>query len=220
MTTDRTMRTAQQLYEGIDVGQGAIGLITYMRTDSVTLSEDALVEIRHYIENKLDKNFLPSKANVYKTKSKNAQEAHEAIRPTSIYRTPEEVKPFLNNDQFRLYQMIWKRTVASQMTPAKFDSTSVDIEMGNGIFRTTGQIQTFAGFLSVYEEDTDDDEDGEEGSKNCQTWPKAMCCPLTHCAANNTLPNRRHAIPKPHWSKPWKNLALVALRLTPALFRP
>ena len=178
MTTDRTMRTAQQLYEGIDVGQGAIGLITYMRTDSVTLSEDALVEIRHYIENKLDKNFLPSKANVYKTKSKNAQEAHEAIRPTSIYRTPEEVKPFLNNDQFRLYQMIWKRTVASQMTPAKFDLTSVDIEMGNGIFRTTGQIQTFAGFLSVYEEDTDDDEDGEEGGKKLPDMSEGDVLPV------------------------------------------
>ena len=165
MTTDRTMRTAQQLYEGIDVGQGAIGLITYMRTDSVTLSDEALTEIRHYIEYKIGKDYLPASAKQYKTKSKNAQEAHEAIRPTSVYRTPESVKPFLSADQFKLYQMIWQRTVACQMTAAKFDQTTVDIRLGEGIFRATGQVQTFAGFLSVYEEGTDDNEEGEEHKK-------------------------------------------------------
>ena len=157
-TTDRTMRTAQQLYEGIDVGQGAIGLITYMRTDSVNLADEALTEIRHYIENKIGKEYLPSASKQYKTKSKNAQEAHEAIRPTSVYRTPESVKPFLSADQFKLYQMIWQRTVACQMTPAKFDQTTVDITVGKGVFRVTGQVQTFAGFLSVYEESSDDEE--------------------------------------------------------------
>ena len=165
MTTDRTMRTAQQLYEGIDVGQGAIGLITYMRTDSVTLSDEALTEIRHYIENKIGKDYLPSAAKQYKTKSKNAQEAHEAIRPTSVYRTPESVKPFLSADQFKLYQMIWQRTVACQMAPAKFDQTTVDIAVGEGIFRVTGQVQTFAGFLSVYEESTDDADEDEDNKK-------------------------------------------------------
>ena len=165
MTTDRTMRTAQQLYEGIDVGQGAIGLITYMRTDSVTLSDEALTEIRHYIEHKIGKDYLPASAKPYKTKSKNAQEAHEAIRPTSVYRTPESVKPFLSADQFKLYQMIWQRTVACQMTAAKFDQTTVDIRLGEGIFRATGQVQTFAGFLSVYEEGTDDNEEGEDHKK-------------------------------------------------------
>ncbi len=165
MTTDRTMRTAQQLYEGIDVGQGAIGLITYMRTDSVTLSEEALTEIRHYIENKIGKDYLPISAKQYKTKSKNAQEAHEAIRPTSVYRTPESVKPFLSADQFKLYQMIWQRTVACQMTPAKFDQTTVDIYVGEGVFRVTGQVQTFAGFLSVYEEGVDDSDEGEDNKK-------------------------------------------------------
>nr|MBP8876017.1 type I DNA topoisomerase [Neisseria sp.] len=165
MTTDRTMRTAQQLYEGIDVGQGAIGLITYMRTDSVTLSDEALTEIRHYIENKIGKDYLPASAKQYKTKSKNAQEAHEAIRPTSVYRTPESVKPFLSADQFKLYQMIWQRTVACQMTPAKFDQTTVDIAMGEGIFRVTGQVQTFAGFLSVYEEGTDESDEDEDNKK-------------------------------------------------------
>lgn len=162
MSTDRTMRTAQQLYEGIDVGQGATGLITYMRTDSVTLSQEAIVEIRHYIENKKGEDYLPKSPNLYKTKSKNAQEAHEAIRPTSIYRSPETVKPFLSNDQFRLYQMIWQRTLASQMTPAKFDTTAVDLSTQEATFRVNGQVQTFAGFLSVYEEGTDEspEEDG------------------------------------------------------------
>ena len=165
MTTDRTMRTAQQLYEGMDVGQGAIGLITYMRTDSVSLSEEAITEMRHYIEHKIGPDFLPSKVNVYKTKAKNAQEAHEAIRPTSVYRTPESVKPFLSADQFRLYQMIWQRSVACQMAPARFDTTTVDITVGDGVFRVTGQVQTFAGFLSVYEEDVDDADEDENNKK-------------------------------------------------------
>lgn len=175
-TTDRTMRTAQQLFEGIDVGQGAVGLITYMRTDSVTLSEDALVEIRHYIDNKIGSDFLPSSPKIYKTKAKNAQEAHEAIRPTSVYRTPESVKPFLSPDQFKLYQMIWQRTVACQMVDAKFDATTVDIRMGEGIFRASGQVLVFAGFLSVYQEGQDEDEAGEEHKK------------LPEMAAGDTLP--------------------------------
>ena len=165
MTTDRTMRTAQQLYEGIDVGQGAIGLITYMRTDSVSLADEALTEIRHYIEHKIGTDYLPASAKHYKTKSKNAQEAHEAIRPTSVYRSPDSVKPFLTADQFKLYQMIWQRTVACQMNAAKFDQTTVDIALGNGLFRVTGQVQTFAGFLSVYEEGTDDSEESEDHKK-------------------------------------------------------
>ncbi|MDF7675355.1 type I DNA topoisomerase [Neisseriaceae bacterium ESL0693] len=165
MTTDRAMRTAQQLYEGVDVGQGAVGLITYMRTDSVNLSDDAVVEIRHYIEHKIGQDYLPNTPKTYKTKSKNAQEAHEAIRPTSVYRTPEAVKPFLTADQFKLYQMIWQRAVACQMAPARFDTTTVDIAVGEGVFRVTGQIQTFAGFLSVYEEGVDDSEDDENSKK-------------------------------------------------------
>ena len=164
-TTDRTMRTAQQLFEGIDVGQGAVGLITYMRTDSVTLSDDALTEIRHYIDNKIGADYLPKAAKVYKTKSKNAQEAHEAIRPTSVYRTPESVKPFLSADQFKLYQMIWQRTVACQMVEARFDATTVDIAVGDGVFRANGQVLVFAGFLSVYQEGQDEDDESEEGKK-------------------------------------------------------
>ncbi|OSI09911.1 type I DNA topoisomerase [Neisseria canis] len=165
MTTDRTMRTAQQLFEGIDVGQGAVGLITYMRTDSVSLSADAVVELRHYIENKIGADFLPKEARAYKTKSKNAQEAHEAIRPTSVYRTPESVKPFLSTDQFKLYQMIWQRTVACQMVDAKFDATTVDIHVGQGVFRVTGQVLAFAGFLNVYQEGQDEDDEDENNKK-------------------------------------------------------
>lgn len=165
MTTDRIMRTAQQLFEGIDVGQGAVGLITYMRTDSVTLSEDALTEIRHYIENKIGLDYLPKNIKTYKTKSKNAQEAHEAIRPTSVYRSPESVKPFLNNDQYKLYQMIWQRTMASQMNDARFDATTVDIQVGEGIFRANGQVLIFSGFLSVYQEGQDEEDESENHKK-------------------------------------------------------
>ncbi|AXK38609.1 type I DNA topoisomerase [Crenobacter cavernae] len=164
MTTDRTMRTAQQLYEGMDVGQGTVGLITYMRTDSVALAAEAVTEIRHYIENKFDAASLPKNPVAFKNKAKNAQEAHEAIRPTSIYRTPESVKPFLTADQFKLYEMVWKRTLACQMAPAKFDTTSIDIAVGEGVFRATGQVLVFAGFLAVYEEDVDDAED-EDNAK-------------------------------------------------------
>ena len=159
MTTDRTMKTAQQLYEGIDVGSGTTGLITYMRTDSVNLAAEAVAEIRQYIGEKIGEEYLPKSANMYKTKSKNAQEAHEAIRPTSVYRTPDSVKPYLSADQFKLYRMIWQRTVACQMAAAKFDATTVDLSLGKGLFRVTGQVQTFAGFLSVYEEGKDDTED-------------------------------------------------------------
>ena len=164
-TTDRTMRTAQQLFEGMDVGQGAVGLITYMRTDSVTLSQDAITEIRHFIANKIGDDYLPTSAKIYKTKSKNAQEAHEAIRPTSVYRTPESVKPFLSTDQFKLYQMIWQRSVACQMVDAKFDATTVDINIGEGVFRTTGQVLVFDGFLHVYQEAIDEDTDDEDNNK-------------------------------------------------------
>lgn len=163
MTTDRAMRAAQNLYEGIDVGQGIVGLITYMRTDSVALAKDALEEIRAYIGDQYTADYLPKEAVVYRNKTKNAQEAHEAIRPTSVLRTPESVKSFLTVDQARLYEMIWKRTVASQMTPAQFDTVSVDLapRIADTIFRATGQTLAFPGFIDLYREDQDDTE--EEG---------------------------------------------------------
>ncbi|MGB9129972.1 MAG: type I DNA topoisomerase [Thiobacillus sp.] len=159
MTTDRVMRTAQQLYEGVDLGEGPVGLITYMRTDSVNLAQEAITDIRKYVGAHFDKDYLPPAAIAYKAKTKNAQEAHEAVRPTSVTRTPEAVKPFLTHDQARLYELIWKRTVSCQMTPAQFDTVAADITVGEGTFRATGQTLAFAGFLAVYQDD--EEEEGE-----------------------------------------------------------
>jgi DNA topoisomerase-1 len=158
MTTDRVMRTAQQLYEGIDLGEGPVGLITYMRTDSVNLAQEAITDIRKYVGSNFDKEYLPPAALHYKAKTKNAQEAHEAVRPTSVTRTPEAVKAFLTHDQARLYELIWKRTVACQMTPAQFDTVAADITVGEGTFRATGQTLAFAGFLAVYQDDEEEEE--------------------------------------------------------------
>ncbi|MDA8415707.1 MAG: type I DNA topoisomerase [Betaproteobacteria bacterium] len=156
-TTDRAMKVAQQLYEGIDIGSGSVGLISYMRTDSVQLSHEALDDIRQHISGHFSAEYLPEKPLVYANKSKNAQEAHEAIRPTAISRTPENLRAHLTPDQFRLYEMIWKRTVSCQMTPARFDTVSADIACGSeAIFRATGQTMIFPGFIAVYREDSDD----------------------------------------------------------------
>ena len=156
-STERTMRVAQQLYEGIDLGAGPIGLISYMRTDSVTLARDALDEIREFISNRYGKSQLPEHPRRYKTKTKNAQEAHEAIRPTSAMRTPDEVKPRLTTDQFRLYELIWKRTIACQMIHAIFDTVAVDLACGeHHSFRATGSTLREPGFMAVYREGTDD----------------------------------------------------------------
>ncbi|HYJ18376.1 MAG TPA: type I DNA topoisomerase [Burkholderiales bacterium] len=164
MTSRSTMSTAQQLYEGVDIDGGTVGLITYMRTDSFSLANEALQEIRGYIQQKFDSDYLPSAPIQYRSKSKNAQEAHEAIRPTSVVRTPDSVRKFLTADQAALYEMIWKRTVACQMTPAKYDTTSVDISVGHAdtLFRATGQVLIFPGFMAVYLEDADDVEQEEE----------------------------------------------------------
>ena len=158
LTARSTMSAAQQLYEGIDIGGSVEGLITYMRTDSVSLSNDAIKDIRQYVSTNFSKDYLPAKPIVYKTKSKNAQEAHEAVRPTSIARTPESLKRALRPDQAALYEMIWKRTVASQMAAAKFDTTSVDLSANpkGTTFRASGQILVFPGFMSVYLEGADD----------------------------------------------------------------
>ena len=165
MTTERTMRIAQQLYEGIDIGGSTVGLITYMRTDSLSLAGEAIQEMRDYVSRTFDAGYLPRQPNVYKSKAKNAQEAHEAIRPTSILRTPESVSKYLNQDQARLYEMIWKRAIASQMSPAQFDTVSLDISLvhPDSLFRATGQTLVFPGFIAVYREGVDDEEDSEEG---------------------------------------------------------
>jgi len=163
-TAQRTMRIAQQLYEGIDTGDGAVGLISYMRTDSVTLADEALAEIRGYVTERYGAAALPKEPRRYKTKAKNAQEAHEAIRPTSIRRLPDEIAPHLTKEQQRLYELIWKRTVACQMIHATIDTVAVDLAAGSGnLFRATGSTIADPGFISVYLEGRDDaaDEDGE-----------------------------------------------------------
>ncbi len=163
--TQRTMRTAQGLYEGIDTGDGSVGLITYMRTDSVTLSNDALDDIRKLISERYGKNNLPESAPIYKTKAKNAQEAHEGIRPTSAARTPEDMKSHLSDDEFKLYSLIWKRTIASQMVPAIFDTVALDLVPAKqpevGRFRASGQTLVEPGFIAVYQEGSDDVKDEE-----------------------------------------------------------
>lgn len=163
-TASRTMRTAQQLYEGIDTGQGAVGLISYMRTDSVNLAQEALAEIRQLIATRYGENNVPKQPHVYKNKSKNAQEAHEAIRPTSVERVPESIKEHLSAEQFKLYQLIWKRTVASQMVHATLDTVAVDLAAGKaGVFRANGSTVVDPGFMVVYQEglDTSKIEDDE-----------------------------------------------------------
>ncbi len=171
MTTDRVMRTAQQLYEGVDLGEGPVGLITYMRTDSVNLAQEAITDIRKHVSAHFDKDFLPPTAQQYKAKTKNAQEAHEAVRPTSITRTPDSVRERLSHDQARLYELIWKRTVASQMTAAQFDTVAADITVGEATFRATGQTLAFAGFLAVYQEDDEEEESKLPPLKEGETLP-------------------------------------------------
>ncbi|MCG5535963.1 DNA topoisomerase I [Ectothiorhodospira mobilis] len=157
-SASRTMRVAQQLYEGIDLGTGPIGLISYMRTDSVTLANEAIQEIRGLIAQRYGQDKVPDSPRTYKTKSKNAQEAHEAIRPTSVQRLPEELKDHLSQDQRRLYELIWKRTVACQMIHATLDTVAAELEAGGPehVFRATGSSVRDPGFMAVYREDQDD----------------------------------------------------------------
>ncbi len=178
MSADRTMRIAQQLYEGIDIGGQTVGLISYMRTDSVTLAQEALQEIRGYIGEHFSADYLPKAALTYKSKAKNAQEAHEAVRPTSIARTPEGMREYLAIDQARLYEMIWKRTLACQMSPARFDTVSLDIRLGGDdtLFRASGQTLVFPGFIAVYQESTDDSE--EEESKKLPPLEEGETIPM------------------------------------------
>ncbi len=157
-SASRTMRIAQQLYEGVDLGAGPVGLITYMRTDSVNLADEAVAEIRTLIEDRYGAKLLPPKPRRYKTAAKNAQEAHEAIRPTSVLRLPEEIKAHLDRDQARLYELIWKRTVASQMIHATLDTVAVELACGSeeDRFRATGSHVREPGFMRVYQEGRDD----------------------------------------------------------------
>ncbi|HKV23273.1 MAG TPA: type I DNA topoisomerase [Candidatus Acidoferrum sp.] len=168
-TAKRTMSLAQKLYEGVELGdEGSVALITYMRTDSVNVSNDALAQVRELIPDRFGASYLPEKPNFYKSK-KDAQEAHEAVRPTDVSRAPEDVRKYLDDDLFKLYQLIWQRFVASQMLPAVFDHTTIDIAASDYTFRATGSVQKFDGYLRVYQlpasnadrEDDEMDDDGE-----------------------------------------------------------
>jgi DNA topoisomerase I len=171
-TARKTMAAAQQLYEGIDLGQGPIGLITYMRTDSTNVSELAQEETRAYVTERYGPNFLPAEAPKYKTKARGAQEAHEAIRPTSIMRHPETIKEFLNRDQFRLYQLVWQRFVASQMTAAVYDTLNVEVTGKSSdhqyLLRVSGSTIQFPGYLIVYEEARDEDQQPAEEEREAR----------------------------------------------------
>ncbi|MDE0155983.1 MAG: DNA topoisomerase I [Gammaproteobacteria bacterium] len=161
-TAQQTMRVAQQLYEGIDTGSGAVGLITYMRTDSVSLAADAINEMRWYIDKQYGAKYLPERPRRFRTRSKNAQEAHEAIRPTSVQRVPEEIRSKLSKEQFRLYELIWKRALASQMAQAVIDTVAVDLECGPGaLMRANGATVVEKGFMILYTEGEDDRKTGQ-----------------------------------------------------------
>jgi DNA topoisomerase-1 len=153
-----TMRLAQQLYEGVDIGGETVGLITYMRTDGVTMAREAIMGIRDHVKSAFGPDYLPGAPREYSSKAKNAQEAHEAVRPTDVTRTPQQVARYLNPDQRRLYDLVWKRAVASQMASAEMDQTAVDLDdsAGRARLRATGQVIAFDGYLKLYREDIDD----------------------------------------------------------------
>jgi DNA topoisomerase I len=196
----RTMSIAQKLYEGVDLGEeGAVGLITYMRTDSTRISADALTEVRAYIGEKYGATYLPESANFYRSK-KDAQDAHEAIRPTLLECTPERVAPYLQRDELALYTLIWNRFVACQMTPARFDQTSIDIDAGDLLFRATGQLLRFDGFIRVYTEGRDDaDRPAEDEEGEGRTLPEVR--PGDVLKLLELLPEQHFTEPPPRYSQ-------------------
>ena len=163
-----TMRVAQRLYEGVDIGGETVGIITYMRTDGVTLSQDAIDASRKLISEQYGLNYMPPQPRIYRTTAKNAQEAHEAIRPTDLFRRPDRLRQYLSQDELRLYDLIWKRTLASQMESAELDQVAIDLEAADkrSILRATGSVVKFDGFLTLYQEDRDDPlEDDDSGRR-------------------------------------------------------
>jgi len=172
-SASRTMQIAQKLYEGINIGSETTGLITYMRTDGVQLGNEAIAAIRDDIGSRFGTKYVPDAPRVYKTKAANAQEAHEAIRPTSISRHPKDMQAFLDHDQFRLYELVWKRTIASQMQSAELDQTGIDIttKAGDAGLRASGQVMVFDGFLSVYRESVDETSDNDSSDDTTKLLP-------------------------------------------------
>ena len=186
------MRIAQRLYEGVDIGGETVGLITYMRTDGVQLAPEAIGQTRNLIETKYGASYVPASPRIYTSKAKNAQEAHEAIRPTDLFRTPQDVAAYLDRDQLGLYELIWKRTVASQMESAVLDQVTVDIASGDKTvqLRATGSVVKFNGFLTLYDEGQDDKNDDEETG--------AILPDVTE----NEAMDRREVVPEQHFTEP------------------
>ncbi|MDF4003575.1 DNA topoisomerase I [Luteibacter sp. PPL552] len=184
-STSRTMRVAQGLYEGVSLGsEGNVGLITYMRTDSVALSDDAVAELRDLIGRDYGRKALPDGPQVYKSKSKNAQEAHEAVRPTSAMRVPRSVASFLNDDQRKLYELIWKRTVACQMIHATLNTVSVEFPVEDSAFRASGTTVVDPGFLAVYEEGRDQKNDDDDEQRRLPRLAQGDVVPVSAIEAD------------------------------------
>ncbi len=205
-TAKKTMTLAQRLYEGVELGdEGAVGLITYMRTDSVRLSTEAVDAVRGYIGERFGKDHLPESPNVYRTKQKAAQEAHEAVRPTSLEWTPERVAPFFDamgeRDMQRLYELIWNRFVACQMVPAVYDQTTADISAGRATFRATGSVLKFPGYLAVYGATPPGEEAGAEAEKEGEEKEKAEERTLPPLEAGMPLALRQ-LLPEQHFTQP------------------
>jgi DNA topoisomerase-1 len=193
----KTMMLAQKLYEGVDVGaEGSVGLITYMRTDSTRVSDAALNEVRDFIQQQYGANYLPEKAIHYRSK-KGAQDAHEAIRPTDVARTPDALSRYLNKEELKLYRLIWQRFVASQMMPAIFDQTTIDIEAGRLLFRATGSVLKFDGFLKVYQEGRDEKaEEDDEAERRLPPVEKGEALNL-----NSITPEQHFTEPPPRYTE-------------------
>ncbi len=198
---ERTMRVAQSLYEGVDLGgKDPVGLITYMRTDSFSIAKTAADECAAYVKEAYGANYAPDVPPTYQTKSRGAQEAHEAIRPTSVLRTPEEVRRALNPDQIRLYELIWKRFVASQMIEATYDTASADIENGAGLFHCTGRTLKSEGFLRVYRDAAKGDEEPDEEPED----EEGRLPPLVEgdiLKLNELKPEEHRTSPPPHYNE-------------------
>ena len=193
----KTMMLAQKLYEGVELGpEGSVGLITYMRTDSTRVSDTALTEVRDFIGRQYGDNYLPEKPVYYRSK-KDAQDAHEAIRPTEVARTPDSLAKFLKPEELKLYRLIWQRFVASQMTPAVFDQTTIDINAGRFVFRATGSVQKFDGFLKIYQEGRDEKaEDDEEAERTLPLVEKGETLKL-----NSITPEQHFTEPPPRYTE-------------------
>lgn len=201
ISASQTMRLAQQLYEGVDIGGETVGLITYMRTDGITLSDDAIFQARGQIEKDFGKKYLPDSPRMYKSKAKNAQEAHEAIRPTDLSRRPQDVRKYLDDKQFALYDLIWKRTIACQMENAIMDQVSADISDGTDdvVLRANGSTVAFDGFLVLYKEDNDEPTDNTSEDDENRRLPNLN--EGMDLRTNDVTPEQHFTQPPPRYSE-------------------